>query len=67
MWYTKGFLDFQIDDATRNLILLFLFLDPEKSGFNPPCFNSKIKNSDFSVCQELKKRSAALAVEFFTK
>ncbi|MEK6872108.1 MAG: hypothetical protein AABX16_04355, partial [Nanoarchaeota archaeon] len=29
VWYTKGFLDFQIDDATRNLILLFLFLENE--------------------------------------
>lgn len=29
-------------------------LDTEKSCFNPSCFNSEIKNSDFSVCQELK-------------
>ena len=61
-------------DSGINLTTLFNFcsnssysLDPEKSGFNPPCFNSEIKNSDFSVYQELKKRSAALAVEFFTK
>ena len=39
---------------SNNLLLSFLFLDPEKSGFNPPCFNSEIKNPDFSVCKELK-------------
>ncbi len=32
----------------------YINLDSEKSGFNPTCFNSEIKNPDFFVCKELK-------------